>query len=434
MRMLLAITVLFLLATDVLQWDLTYSAGLSAKNGVLYLITVFLLLRIVTGRAEGSGARPMYAAFAILIGYALLSWVIAGVLIRYPTYDLVESGIRLKNYLVDPFTFFLVFFLGTRSSEDTMTVIKALLLGAIFANLMTVLDVSGVLDLNYVERADGRTQGALGESNQYAAFIILFLPALICAMGAARGLRRLFWLGGALISVVALLLTASRGAMVGLLVASAMGVYMYRRHVSVGRLSAWIIGGAAVIMILLSVSQSDQLLTERVLTQTGSIDLSDASSGRSEIWSDAVAQMLHAPVTLLTGYGWDVYSAFPFRYAPHNHYLGLWFNLGLVGLAAGSFVLFYAIVRARRASDVAPPPLRGQLIGFVIGATALCVAIFFVDLHKPWPYFWAYVGVALRLAACIPQAAHAPVEARVAPAGDAHGWVARATASKPLKT
>lgn len=440
MRMLLAVTLLFLLATDVLSWDLTAGtgSGLSAKNGILYVLAVFLLLRMVVARTPLADMRAMYVAFAVLIGYALITWLIAGVLVRYPDYDLVDSAIRLKSGLIDNFIFFVVFFLGIRSSADALFVIKALLLGAVFANVMTVADVAGVIDLGFREREDGRAQGALGESNQYAAFIILLLPALIAAFAGARGLRRVPWLAGVLVSGVALFMTVSRGGLVGLLTAAIIGAFLYGRYLSLGRAAMWTLGGIGLMVLLLSFTQYDQLIQERVFNQTGSIDLSDASSGRSEIWSAAIEKMLSVPVTLLTGFGWNVYWTFPFRYSPHNHYLGLWFNLGLVGLVSGSFVLFYAIRRAKRASEMASPPYRGPLIAFVIGAMALCIAIFFVDLHQPWRYFWAYAGLAMRLAVSAPATERAPAPAatrqgaRNTPLVDSHGWIARARGSKSM--
>ncbi len=405
MRLFLCATILLLLGIDVFNIDLTFAtgSGLSAKNAILYMLIVFLLLRMVVTRTGSFDARPVHLAWGVLMGYAILTWVIAGVLIGYDRYDLVESAIRLKSGLVDFYIFFLVFFLGTRSLDDTTTITRTLLFAAVFANFMTVLDTSGVLDLGYIEREDGRAQGALGESNQYAAFIILTLPAIIATAVATHGLRRLFWFGGIMISAIALMMTASRGALVGALIAGIVGAHLYRRYWSVGRLAVWIVASFVVLAILLTVSQSDQLLAERVLNQTGSIDLSDASSGRSEIWTDAIAHMLQSPITLFTGYGWDVYASFPFRFAPHNHYLGLWFNLGLIGLACGIFVLYYGIRRARQASELAQPPHRGLLIGFAIGAIALCTAIFFVDLHQPWAYFWLYAGVSLRMALLVEQ-------------------------------
>jgi hypothetical protein len=411
----------------VLRWDLTIATGLSAKNLVIYMLATFLALRMVIARTSIVAAGQMQAAFLIQIAYAIFTWLIAGLVIQYQGYDFIDSGIKLKGILVDYYIFFLVFLFGVQTVEDGVKVIKWMLFGALFANLATILDAGGLIDLGYVERVDGRTQGAFGESNQYAAYIILFLPGMVAAAVAARGFMRLFWLGGVLSCVAALMMTASRGGFVGLVIALAVGAYLYRHLISYSRVAGWAFGFLALFVILASFSKYGGLLTERVFGQTGAIDANEASSGRTEIWANLFMTMVGAPVTFITGFGWDVYWSFPFRFSPHNHYFALWFNLGLVGLCTGAYLLFSAIGRARRASFEVEPGLRRHLIAFVIGGTALCGAVFFVELIDPWIYFWMYTGVVMRLVLCA-QERPMPVTVperrptRRALPRDAYGW------------
>jgi len=432
---LLGITSFFLLATQVLRWDLTITTGLSAKNLLIYLLATLLGLRMVIARTSVTAAGAMQAAFLVQILYAIITWLIAAVIIKYPNYDIVETGIALKASLIDYYIFFLVFLFGVNTSEDAMKVIKWILLGAIFANLATIADSAGLVHLGYQERVDGRTEGSLGESNQYAAYVILFIPGMIAAAVASkRVLWRMFWMGGALISCVALAMTASRGGVVGLLLGCVIGAYIYRHLVSYSRLAArnagWVLGCLVILTIVMSFSQYGGLLTERIFGQTSSIDATEATSGRTEIWSNLFATMLHKPITFVTGYGWNVYWSFPFRYSPHNHYFAEWFNLGLIGLFTSCYLLFSAIARARRATLVADPGPRRQLIAFVIGGISLCGAVFFVELHDPWYFFWMYAGVVMRLAIC---AQTAPVAAvvperrprqRLRAWRDSYGWAA----------
>jgi hypothetical protein len=411
----------------VLRWDLTITTGLSAKNLVIYMVATFLALRMVIARNSILAAGQMQAAFLIQIVYAIFTWLIAGLVIKYQGYDFIDSGIKLKSGLIDYYIFFLVFLFGVQTVEEGIKVIKWMLVGAVFANLATILDASGIISLGYQERVDGRTQGALGESNQYAAYIILFVPGMIAAAVASRGLMRLAWLGGALISAAALVMTASRGGLVGLIIALAVGAYLYRHLISYSRIAGWVLGSLMLFVILMSFSKYGGLLTERVFGQTGDIDAVEASSGRTEIWANLFMTMFHAPITFLTGFGWDVYWSFAFRFSPHNHYFALWFNLGLVGLVTGAYLLFSAIGRARRASLEAEPAVRRQLIAFVIGGTALCGAVFFVELHDPWVYFWMYTGVVMRLSLCA-QERSVPLPVpdgrliRRALPRDAYGW------------
>ena len=430
-----------------LRWDLTFSTGLSAKNLLIYLLAIFLALRMIIARTSITAAGQLQAAFIVQIAYAIFTWIIAGMVIKYQGYDIVQSGIQLKSGLIDYYVFFLVFLFGVRNADDAMKVIKWILLGAMFANFATILDSAGIVSFGYTERIDGRTQGALGESNQYAAYIILFIPGMIAAAVANRKIFwRMFWLGGAFLSCVALAMTASRGAIVGAMLGCAVGAYMYRHLVSYSRIAGWVFASVVVLVVVLSFSQYGGLLTERVFGQTGNIDATEASSGRTEIWLNLFATMLQQPITFITGYGWDVYWSFPFRFSPHNHYFSLWFNLGLVGLVSGCYLLFSTVARARRASLVALPDERRQLIAFVIGGIAVCGAVFFVELHDPWNYFWMYAGTVMRLAMCVvPSRAMQPAPVRSEkrwrrtlptfahgmPTRDGYGWSAPQGRGRP---
>jgi O-antigen ligase len=397
MPTILGFSAIFLLVTDALNWELSVLPGLSFKNLIIYCVATVLTLRMVVGRGSFTAMGQMQGAFVVLIGYTILTWLIAALVIKYPNYDLVQSAFVLKSEVLDHFIFFLVFLFGVQSTEDSLKVIKGLLLGAFIANVVTVLDAMHIISLGFRIRDDGRTAGAIGESNQYAAFIVLFLPATVAAAVASRGFQRLFWIGATLIAALTLFMTSSRGGFVGLALSLAIGAYLYRHLISYGRIAGWIFGALIVLVVFVSFSQYGNLLAERMM-DTGSIDVSTASSGRSDIWVTAFAAMFANPITLVTGYGWNVYWSMPFQFSPHNHYLALWFNLGLLGLFCGSYLLFAPIRRAHRASLRAMPPVRGQLIAFVMGGVAIATAVFFVDLYKPWLYYWMYCGAAMRLA------------------------------------
>ncbi len=416
-----------------MHWDLAITTGLSAKNLLIYVLASILALRMVIRRSSITAAGQMQAAFLVQIAYAIVTWLVAALIIKYQNYDVVQTGIQLKSGLIDYFIFFLVFLFGVSTQEEAMKVIKWMLLGAVFANLATIADSAGLVNLGYQLRDDGRTEGALGEANQYGAFVVLFIPGMIAAAVAARNkIGRLFWVGCALASCVALAMTTSRGAVVGALFACVVGGYLYRHLVSFSRLAArnagWVLACLAVFVVVMSTTHYGGLLADRLFGQTSNIDATEASSGRTEIWLNLFSVMLKQPITFITGYGWNVYWSFPFHFSPHNHYFAEWFNLGLVGLLTSCFLLFTAIARARRASLVADPAPRRQLIAFVIGGMSLCVAVFFVELHEPWNFFWMYTGTVMRLALCVdPASAPALAQgsrARARSRRDAYGWAA----------
>ena len=102
--------------------------------------------------------------------------------------------------------------------------------------------------------------------------------------------------------------------------------------------------------------------------------------------------------------------------------------------SSACYLLFSAIGRARRASLQAAPPLRGQLIAFVLGTVGVGTAVFFVDLHKPWFYFWMYAGVVMRLVLCVGAGSGRPrrrrrVVQRPTVRRDPYGWAQLGDAS-----
>jgi O-antigen ligase len=215
-----------------------------------------------------------------------------------------------------------------------------------------------------------------------------------------RGIERLFWWGSALVTAITLLMTVSRGAFVATFVASVCAFIMFRRYAPPGRLAMLAIAAVLGALVIGAVTISlgfGELLYERVVNSAGG-DLGSTSSGRTEIWRNALGTMFETPITLLTGFGWRAYWSMAFRYSPHNHYLNLWFNLGVIGLAASILLFALPLKAARAALATASATARPTLMGFIIATIALAVATFFVDLSMPWLYFWAYAGIAMRLA------------------------------------
>lgn len=436
MRFMLVLVIAFLTISDAFEWNPGLAPGLSAKNALLYLLAAALVLKLTITRDFGFELRGVHVGFALLIGYAVLSMLAAAFVVGYDRYNLFQSAINLKSRLVDQAIFFLVFFYGLRESRNAFSIFKVLLCAVAIANLMAMLDAWGIVSIGDIEeREDGRMQGIMGESNQYAAFVTLFIPAFVAALFHSRGVRRLGWLVALLISTGALIMAVSRGAFVAVFVAAVWGGFLLRRHISASKVVG--IAGAGLLVIVIAVAalsvRYGDLLYQRVLGDSSSSDIVGASSGRTEIWATAIARMADTPATLFTGFGWDVYWAMPFRYSPHNHYISLWFNLGLVGLVCGTMLLVYVVREARQAVD--RTPVREQqlvLAGFVFGALGIAIATFFVDLYTPWLWFWAYAGLVMRIAvntrieSRIESQAEVHGETAMGPRADAFGWVARA--------
>jgi hypothetical protein len=431
MSVLLSSLMALVIAQQVFALPLSLAPGMSLENALLYIAATALAFKFAVQRNFQFELRGLHTAFAVLIGYAALSIPAVALLQPFDGYRPLPAVLAFKSRLVDHFVFFAVFFYGLRGTRSALNVLKALLVMTAVANLIALLAAWGFVEApGLVDRDDGRIQGVMGESNQSAAFIAAFLPALVAMSFTTKGPARLMWIGGATVSAAAMTISASRGGFLATIVTTLWGLYYFRRHISGRAIAIATIVGGLVLLIMLPIiaSRYGFLLFSRVVEDSTSSNLAGASSGRLVIWATALNAMAEAPLSFLTGYGWNAYEVMPFRYNTHNHFVSLWFDLGLVGLISGTAVLVIAMKSAIRAVPHASNMYRPILMAFAIGALAITIATFFVNLYTPWLWFWAYAGLALRIAANVYREhaqAGAPEDVRAGKAvqKDPFGWI-----------
>jgi O-antigen ligase len=402
MRYLLSGIILLLVFCHIFSLDLSLAPGLSAKNAVLYIAASIIGFRLVVSGSLKMEMGGFIVCYFVLIAYAIATWLVAGMFIEYKSYTLMAAGIALKNTLVDPLIFFLTFMVGVRNSAEAIKILKVLLVGGVLIHIATLGDAFHIYSLGDYEEpgSHGRMAGPLGEANQYAAFIAMFLPALCVAMATSRGIVRALWALGLAISFGALLTTASRAAFIAVPLSGILGAYAFRNYLSAEKILPWLVKGliAAILVVAVVSLEFGQLLVDRLVGESQAAGLGNLSSGRTEFWVEPIDRMMLHPITMITGFGWDTYAVMGFLFAPHNQYLYLWFTLGIPGVILGTMIYLIPMSTARNAVSKADDTARPYLIAFWISVVATMIAIFFAQIFTPWPYFWSYAGLMMRLA------------------------------------
>lgn len=402
MHILLFLLFFVLFASKTLNFDLSLAPGLSVKNAFLYLIFAVLALDAALTRRYKLEIMPVLTPFALYVYYAVFTWVVLLLLVDYQGYSARASLISLKADAVDHLLVLLIFFYGTRAASQGIRVIRSMVWLIMLGNLVTVVDALDIPDLGLIEqRTDGRVGGPMGSSNEYALFLTAFLPAMLALAWSETGIKRAVAGAGAIISFLAFLMAVSRGAMVGLVAGSLVGAFYMREFIPARVMMR--AGITAVFCVVVAVvamftaGEYGQLLTER-FAQFDAGTMNTVSSGRTMIWLTALESMAENPVTFITGYGWEAYNSFYFRYGTHNTYLGVLFDLGLIGL--GLLLLTYLNVLRTACSALrhATPDNRRMLMAFLFGFLSLLAGLFFNSLHTSWLYVWAFAGISLRLA------------------------------------
>jgi hypothetical protein len=406
MRYLMLLPLIVYAVGDTFSLPMNLGPGLSLRNAVVYLVGLLIALRLVTRGGFKLELPAIHASFAVLISYAVITFLAAAFLIQYDAYDIVASAIALKISMIDYAVILALFFYGTRTIRDGIFLTNGLVIVVAIANILCIASVEGYISIGGIAATpseDGRVHGAFGHANETSALIVTLLPAAV-AMARSGGPLSV---GAAVISGMAslmmLLMGASRGAYVAALLAYPCCAYMFRRYIPMRSALLWVGGVVLLGGLALAIAgpQYIELLVKRLVEESSASDVGSLSSGRSGIWGRAIEKMLSVPVTLFTGFGWNVYPTFGFFYVPHNHYLLIYFELGLIGLGALLLLLARTLTTVRSAVDWADRNTRNYLIAFVFGFSACLIALFFALLYKPWIYIWAYVGVTLRIALCV---------------------------------
>jgi O-antigen ligase len=405
MRNLLGVLLVVLTASDVLSLDISLGPGLSLKNALLNALALLLIIRIVLSGKFKVQIPAIVASFAVTFTYAALSIVVAKWVIQYPHYSLVDSIITLKGLIVDQSLLLLTFFYSINSIADGIALLRILLICITVANALTISNVFGLTDIGRMIYGNNdayeanRVYGFFGHANETGTLIAAMLPAYVAIASYEHGVRRLLWVLGMMLSVVVLIMTGSRGGIVALALGTVWAAIVCRRFVSAKILMARALPYTLIgipLVVLLGARFGAEFL-QRMMSQATSADISDVSSGRTTLWLDAIGRMMETPLSLVSGFGWNVYDSMGFSLIPHNHYIILWFELGLVGLGAFLLIVQRLYVSLTRAVSLADEQTKNFFIAGVFSLSILLVGIFFVQLFRPWLYLWPYFGILLRL-------------------------------------
>ena len=378
--------------------ETSLAPGLSVKNAFLYLIFLSLAIETVVTRQRRLELMPVIVPFVLYVIYAIFSWLVVLLIIDYPNYSLLPTAISLKGGPVEELLVLLIFFYGVNDQRQALWLLHSMLWLVIVANIVMVIDSLNVPDLGFVELGvTGRATGVTGNAVTYGVLLVFFLPSIVVMYQTATGIKKSLAGIGLVLSGLALVMTVSRGAFVGLVCGSIFSAYYLRKYIP-SRVMIRAGLGAALLCLIVLVGAIAAGFLDIVLERFGAIgsNIFDATSGRNVIWGRMLGRMFDYPITFLTGFGWDAYESLNLI-STHSVYLNILYNLGAIGLGLYLLVVANALRVGRAVLDTARPDARPLIVAFVFGFSALLVSIAFVDYYH-WLYIWAYTAVLLRLA------------------------------------
>ena len=407
-RNLLLVLFIGMMGSRALGLDLGLAPGISIKNAMLYLTASVIVIDSAIAHNRKVELLPVIIPFALLILYALMTWLVTVLFLDNPYYAVLSTLIRLKTKLIDQFLMLLVFFYGVANWKDALWLLKALIWVVVIGCLITIVDTFNIPDLGIVgaRGKDGRVEGIIESAQDFGGLLAFCLPVMIALWWTDIRKRKLLALAGIGLTLVSIMLSASRGAMLGIAAGAILAAIYLRQFMSATILlrttTAVLLFIAIALLVVLS-TDFGYLLETRLSTGLATGDVETMSSGRTAIWSAALREMANYPISFVTGLGWEAYyQTIGHRYATHSIYLDRFYNLGVIGLALFVLGFVNAVAIVRSGLDRCPKEAAPFLIATVIGMISFMIAMAFSDIHGAATYVWAFIGLALRIAVAVP--------------------------------
>lgn len=381
------------------ELSLGVGSGLSATNLLLYgLIFAILARAVLTNTDIQIPLLGIHVAFGLFVSYAVLSWILNSLF--DPTYRVLTGLMALKNEMTDNMLYLLVFFFGVNNYDEAKKIFLFALRLVAIMSLLTVVDWFAIVDLGVMEQdMDGRVRGPIGESNQYGAFMVFFVPLFAAMAFGSRGVARIFWWFIFLCGFGLLISTGSRGAYVGVLVGIMAGLKFISPYFDKRKLKRTSLQVGAVLLVIaigIAVTNID-LVTER-FEQSTSTNVDELSSGRTTIWWATLMVQAEEPFTFIYGNGWNSHEHSGIWRSAHNTYLLILYELGIVGLIL-FFLLLASVIKQVRVLVMRTEGKEQILMsGVAFGLFGVIATITFVDLYSPWFYIWSFLAMSLRIA------------------------------------
>jgi O-antigen ligase len=306
----------------------------------------------------------------------ILLFILSGVISIFISPDMKSALGLFKAFIVDPILVFFMAFSIIRSKEDFDLIIKSLIAGGVLVSIQAIWQkFTGHTAL------DGRVIGIFGYKDQFASpnYLAMYLVPIITLaltyeamifdhfLGVENIKKMWFYDVSFFVMVFALYLTQSRGALgavfIGIIVFIIIKNWQWikSRNFAVFLLS---------VFFLLSIYFGWQMVKpDWNLSPDAGGRVTASNNIHFEIWKTTVNNILIKDYNWLIGVGlgnyqnyftsttknWVNYPEFisPNALTPHNIFLNIWLNLGLLGIISFVWILvmfFFSLLKPQNQS------------------------------------------------------------------------------------
>lgn len=385
---------LFVLYAALIPFDNILMIGTLGGTVTRYLgiaVIIMTWTELIVNRRRGVMRPPSvvwsWFAFLLLAGASAL-WAIT------PS-ETISSMFTIGGL----FLIYLSMGLYPITERDYPCVTKAIIVGGLIAAMMSLFLY--FREITYADSVRGSLilkEGKWADPNHFATSLILPLLLSLYWLTSQRGSRRTWAIASIVMISIAILLTGSRGGVIGAVVAVLLFYWRARHHIRRRTVIASLLISGVLVFSAWQIAPR-QLLKRFDIQQV----LERGGAGRFFIWSVGLKAFFHRP---LNGYG---YNNFPYAYelfsgvvpadnpsyrayrVAHSIYLQTFVEIGIIGGLLLLFTLWkhWRLARTLARKSLLGVALESALVGILVSSATLGTL--------NYKYFWLGLTLILLL-------------------------------------
>ncbi|WP_462323588.1 O-antigen ligase family protein [Desulfoplanes sp.] len=384
--------VIFLVFSILINVCFNFKIGIiesvSLKNISMYIVLFCIIFQRIFDKEAYGENKSIYTFVWIYLIYSLI-------LIIYKNItgsnfnNLFDFLITFKGAF-DAFIIFILLLYLNLNQDYLEKTIKMLLLVFFILNLITVLDALKLFDIDRIgfDAVHGRTSGAFGESNVYAAYVSLFLPLVIASLLECKNKLSFFYYSlNIILGVYSLILTGSRGGIVSFIVSFVFFLIIIKKsNLKIEKVAKVYIVLTIALTGLVLIYSIPRNITEglenNIVSRYESSSLNEYSSGRIDLWKKSFNIFWENPLFGSSDSFSDIIGS-----NTHNTYLEIVISRGLVGLFL-FLGIFYSIIR----KVFSQKKIYNDyfLISYAAGFISFVISMVFLNMFSAYYYFFIY--------------------------------------------
>jgi len=346
--------------------------GVNLQNVILFSCGVFLLItEVASGRLIHKSIPTLFFSTFIII-WCLISFCygrLSGVVAVPPLMDHLRD---FKSQLIVPIIFFIFGFLLSDSEKESRANLVIIIIVFSIINFLSLTNLFGVSG-GYEIHESNRFRTVLGNPNKVAYYFCLLLPFIYHLFCHYRKVAaKIFFISLLVSSAVFILLSGSRGGFICMALILFYILIVSRNYAFLAALIA-----VSPFVLWLLWDNTNLGVTFERFAPILSGEMESSTTGRFTIWLALWNVYTANFTTILYGVGANLITSVGLKSAPHNMYLKVLVEYGLIGFCIFGFFLLrilHAIISKKKdaKSDLMPIMLLSSLV--------ICIAWCFTTL------------------------------------------------------